>query len=76
MNPMQMIKTLIQAKKNPQEMISSLMNGNDNPMIKNLVGMAEKGDKEGVENFARNLFKEKGMDFDAEFNKFMGNFKQ
>lgn len=75
-NPIQMIKTLMQAKKNPQEMISTLMGNNTNPMMKNLVGMAEKGDKDGVENFARNLFKEQGRDFDKEFGEFMGNFKQ
>ena len=44
-----------------------------NPMVKNLIDMAEKGDNKGVENFARNIMKEKGMDFDKEFNTFMNN---
>ena len=37
--------------------------------------MANKGDIKGVENFARNVMKEKGMDYDTEFNKFKDNFK-
>ena len=44
-------------------------------MVKNLVEMAEKGDSQGVENFARNMLKEQGRDFDAEMNEFMKNFK-
>ncbi len=75
MNPFQMLKTLMQAKKNPQELASQLMNNNNNPMIKNLAEMAKKGDKQGIENFARNVFKEQGMDFDKEFSSFMSNLK-
>ena len=41
--------------------------------MKNLIDMAEKGDNKGVENFARNIMKEKGMDFDKEFNTFMND---
>lgn len=74
-NPMQMLKMLSQTKRNPQEMILNFLNGNANPVFKNLSQMAKNGDKEGIENFARNLFKEKGMDFDTEFNKFMSNLK-
>ena len=31
--------------------------------------MAEKGDNKGIENFARNIFKDRGMDFDNSFEK-------
>ena len=51
------------------------MVGNNNPMLNNLMSMAKKGDKQGVESFARNLFKGQGRDFDKEFASFMGNFK-
>ena len=44
-------------------------------MLNNLIQMAQKGDTKGVENFARNLCKEKGQDFDKEFATFMSNFK-
>lgn len=59
--------------KNPQQMIKNYI-GN-NPLLNNLVNMAQKGDKESVETFARNLYKENGKDFDKEFAEFMKNFK-
>jgi len=59
--------------KNPQQMIKNYI-GN-NPLLNNLVNMAQKGDKESVETFARNLYKENGKDFDKEFAEFMNNFK-
>ncbi len=63
-------------KKNPQEMAKQMLGANNNPMLNNLVQMAQKGDSQGIENFARNIFKEKGMDFDKEFNAFMSNMKK
>ena len=59
--------------KNPQQMIKNYI-GN-NPLLNNLINMAQKGDKESVETFARNLYKENGKDFDKEFAEFMNNFK-
>lgn len=61
--------------KNPKQAVMNMISNNPNPMVKNLVQMAEKGDKEGIESFARNVFKEQGRDFDAEMNEFMKNFK-
>ena len=61
--------------KNPKQAVMNMISNNPNPMVKNLVQMAEKGDKEGIESFARNVFKEQGRDFDAEINEFMKNFK-
>lgn len=46
-----------------------------NPMIKNLIAMINSGNPQGVETFARNLFKEQGRDFDKEFSEFRKNFK-
>ena len=51
------------------------MSGNKNPMITNLMNMMQTGDSKGVEDFARNIFKEKGRDFDKEFGEFKKNFK-
>lgn len=73
-NMMQMINVL-KGAKNPQEAVLGLLNNNSNPMLKNLTEMAKKGDKEGIENFARNVLKEQGRNFDTEFNEFMKNFK-
>ncbi|MBQ8044711.1 MAG: hypothetical protein IJ272_11335 [Clostridia bacterium] len=48
---------------------------NSNPMFRDLIQKAQKGDKQSVENFARNICKERGIDFDKEFANFMSNFK-
>lgn len=60
--------------KNPKELVMKML-GNMNPVIKNLIEMAEKGDTKGVENFARNMMKEQGRDFDKEIAQFQQNFK-
>lgn len=73
-NPMQIIN-MLKGMKSPKEAVISMVKSNNNPMIKNLVEMAEKGNTEGVENFARNVFKEQGRDFDKEFGEFTKNFK-
>lgn len=62
---------------NPIEIIKNMMINklSTNPMFKDLILKAQKGDKQGVENFARNICKERGIDFDKEFASFMKNFK-
>lgn len=59
-NPLDLIKMI----KNPQQFVMDYMKKTSNPMLNNLIDMANKGDAKGVENFARNMFKEKGQDFD------------
>lgn len=49
--------------------------GNSNPMINYLIQMGQSGNSKGVENFARNVCKEKGIDFDKEFSNFMQQIK-
>jgi hypothetical protein len=72
MNEINMIKNLVSKGGNPQQIImDNLLKNNSNPMITNLLNMAKNGDAKGVENFARNLFKDKGRDFDSEFSNFM-----
>lgn len=73
-NPMQ-IMNLLRGAKNPKDAVINMIKSNNNPMVKNLVDMAEKGDNEGIEKFARNMFKEQGRDFDSEIKQFMNNFK-
>lgn len=74
-NPLQTIKNAM-AVLNPQQLVNNLFAKQNNPMLNNLREMAQKGDTQGVETFARNLFKEQGRDFDKEFSQFMGNFKK
>ena len=73
-NPMQFMN-MLKSIKNPKEAVINMIKSNNNPMVKNLVDMAEKGDNEGIEKFARNMFKEQGRDFDSEIKQFMNNFE-
>ena len=66
MNPMQML----QGMKNPQQFLQQMMGNRQmmsNPIIKNALGMAQNGDSKGIEQMARNLCKEKGIDADKAF---------
>ena len=71
-NPMQIMNMI--KNKNPQDLIISMI-GNQNPMINNLMKLAKSGNKTEIENIARNMCKETGIDFDKEFSSFMENFK-
>lgn len=73
-NPMQFMN-MLKGIKSPKDAVINMIKSNNNPMIKNLVEMAEKGDNQGVENFARNLYAQQGRNFDEEFKNFMNNFK-
>lgn len=72
-NPMQMMN-LLKGAKNPKDAVINMIKSNNNPMIKNLVEMAEKGQNDKIEEFARNLFREQNKDFDQEFNNFKSMF--
>lgn len=56
-NPLEMIKMI----KNPKDFVMDYMKKNDNPILKNLIQEAEKGNNEAVETFANNLLKQQGM---------------
>ena len=73
MNPLQMLG----AMKNPQAFIQQMMNNSQimqNPIAKNIIDMAQKGDVEGIEQMGRNIAKEKGIDFDKAFSDFKKQF--
>ena len=57
----------------PQKLLSDLIL--QNPMMNNLIQMAKSGNMQSVENFARNLYKEQGRDFDKEFAEFKKMFQ-
>lgn len=75
-NPIELMKAFMRGSNNPQELLKAMTTNNHNPMIQNVLKMAKNGDEQGIENFARNIFKEQGRDFDKEFTEFMNNFKQ
>ena len=74
MNPLNMIKGMM-GNMNPKNMAMNMLKGNTNPIFANLIDMANKGDEQGLEEFARNYYKEQGKDFDKEFSDFMNTFK-
>ena len=74
MNPINIFQMM---KAGPQQFIQQMMGNNqimNNPMVKNAVGMAQNGDLQGVEQMARSLCKEKGIDFDKAFSDFKNQF--
>ena len=72
-NPIEMIKSVM-GISNPKDVVMKMLSQNNNPIFKNLIDMANKGDTKGVENFARNYMKSQGKDFDQEFNNFKSMF--
>ena len=74
MNPIQiMLQSFITKGVSPQKIVEQM--AGTNPMISNLMKMMNSGNVNGVETFARNMFKEKGRDFDKEFNEFKQKFR-
>ena len=70
-NPIQIISQIKQGK-NPQQLLMSILEGQagSNPVMANLLTLARDGRTQEIEAFARNVAKEKGIDFDKEFSKF------
>jgi hypothetical protein len=73
MNPITAIKQYMLQGLTPKGILNK-MNIN-NPILNNVISMAQNGDTKGVETFARNICKQRGLDFDTEFNKFKNTLK-
>ena len=71
MSPMDFLKGI----QNPKQFVMNMMGQNQNPMIGQLMQMAKNGNPQEVETFARNICKERGMDFDKSFAEFMKQIK-
>ena len=66
-----------QAFKSPQQFLQSMIGNSQimqNPIARNIIDMAQKGDVEGIEQMGRNIAKEKGIDFDKAFSDFKKQF--
>lgn len=75
MNPLSIIQMM--KSGNPQQFMQQIMGNSQimsNPMMKNTMQMAQNGDMKGVEQMARNLCKEKGLDADEMFNNIKKQF--
>ena len=56
-----------QVFRSPQQFLQSMIGNSkvmQNPMAKNAIGMAQSGDTKGIEQMARNLCREKGINPD------------
>ena len=73
MNPISAIKQYMLQGLTPKGILSRI--NINNPILNNVITMAQNGDIKGVETFARNICKQKGLDFDTEFNKFKDTLK-
>ena len=71
MNPMQLI-AMLRGGGNPQQLVMSLLQGEkgDTPIGQSLLSLAQKGDSRQIEESARNICRQKGVDFDKEFSAF------
>ncbi len=74
-NPMQLI-SMVKKSQNPKQFVYNIVEENmgSNPLFANLLNLAKSNNASEIEAVARNMFKEKGLDFDKEFNTFKQNF--
>lgn len=69
---------LMQATRNPQAFLQQAMNNNQlmqNPISRNALEMYQKGDRQGLNELAENLCKEKGInrsDFEKQIKSQFG----
>jgi hypothetical protein len=74
-NTLHMINMVKQG--NPQQIVMGMLEQRaqqGNPVFKNLLNKVQQGDTQGVETIVRNMAREKGIDFDTEFNSFKRRF--
>jgi hypothetical protein len=63
---------MIKQGKNPEQLMMDFLQRQmgDSPLL----GMAQRRDNKGIEQFARNYYKQQGKDFDKEFQAFRQMF--
>ena len=71
MNPTEFMKGI----KNPQQFVMNMLKQNQDPMAIQFMQMVKNGNTNQIEQFARNICKERGMDFDKSFAEFMKQIK-
>ena len=71
MNLMEFMKGI----KNPKQFVMNMLKQSQNPMAIQLMQMAKNGNTNQIEQFARNICKERNINFDDEFSKFMKQIK-
>ena len=64
---------LMQLMRNPQAILQQAMQSG-NPIIKNAIEMYQRGDKDGINQLAQNLCKERGTSYDEMVNQLKNQF--
>ena len=75
-NPLNFIAAM-KSGQNPEQIMLRFLEQNGatlNPMMMNLISLAKAGKTDEIEKIARNLAKEKGIDYDKEFNAFKSSW--
>ena len=74
MDPMQIIQ-MIKNGQNPQQLIISILQNNygQTPFGANLLQLAKENKTQEIEQIARNLCQQRGVDFDTAFKEFRNN---
>lgn len=74
-DPTQLIM-MIKGGQNPEQLMLNIVEGRmgNTPMGQNLISMAKNGQGKQIEQFARNLYSSRGLDFDSEFKAFRQRF--
>jgi hypothetical protein len=68
---------LMQSVKNPQQFLQNAMQNSQlmqNPIAKNAIEMYQRGDKNGINQMAQNLCKEKGVKPEEIINQLKSQF--
>lgn len=68
---------MVKNNQNPQVFVTNMLKerASQNPVLGNLANLIEAGKTNEVEQVVRNIAKERGVDFDQEFNSFKQMFK-
>ena len=70
-NPMQVIMAMKNGQ-NPQQIVMNMLQErmSQTPMGQNLIALAKNNQTAQIEQIARNICNQRGIDFDKEFNSF------
>lgn len=72
-NLMQLVQ-MIKNGQNPQQLLMHVLEQQpNNPMANNLLYLAKNNRTADIEQIARNISQQRGIDFDKEFNAFRNN---
>ena len=67
-----MMIQMVKNRQNPEQMMLQYLQeqAQQNPMGQNLLSLAQAGNTADIEKIARNICKQRGIDFDKEFTAF------